>query len=80
MIFGERILDYGELSVYRFKELRDKLGLPHVGERVRSKVSKKLVIIQAKIRPCRIITRRKTLLFRNTGKFFMIGNRRRLGW
>jgi hypothetical protein len=39
MIFGERILDYGELSVYRFKELRDKLGLPHVGERVRSKVS-----------------------------------------
>ena len=39
MIFGERILDYGELSVYRFKELRDRLGLPHVGERVRSKVS-----------------------------------------
>jgi len=39
MIFGERILDYGELSAYRFKELRDKLGLPHVGERVRSKVS-----------------------------------------
>jgi NhaP-type Na+/H+ or K+/H+ antiporter len=39
MIFGERILDYGELSLYRFKELRDKLELPHVGERVRSKVS-----------------------------------------
>jgi hypothetical protein len=39
MIFGERILDYGERSAYRFKELRDKLGLPHVGERVRSKVS-----------------------------------------
>ena len=39
MIFGERILDYGELSMYRFKELRDKLALPHVGERVRSKVS-----------------------------------------
>ncbi len=39
MIFGERILDFGELSMYRFKELRDKLGLPHVGERVRSKVS-----------------------------------------
>lgn len=39
MIFGERILDYGELSVYRFKELREKLELPHVGERVRSKVS-----------------------------------------
>ncbi len=38
MILGERILDYGEeKSVYRFKELREKLGLPHVGERVRSK-------------------------------------------
>jgi NhaP-type Na+/H+ or K+/H+ antiporter len=39
MIIGERILDYGERSVYRFKELRDKLGLPHVGERVREKQS-----------------------------------------
>jgi hypothetical protein len=39
MIFGERILDYGEKSLYRFKELREKLALPHVGERVRSKVS-----------------------------------------
>jgi NhaP-type Na+/H+ or K+/H+ antiporter len=39
MIFGEKILDYGELSMYRFKELREKLALPHVGERVRSKVS-----------------------------------------
>jgi NhaP-type Na+/H+ or K+/H+ antiporter len=39
MIFGERILDYGDRSVYRFKELRDKLGLPHVGERVREKRS-----------------------------------------
>jgi hypothetical protein len=39
MIFGEKILDYGELSTYRFKELREKLALPHVGERVRSKVS-----------------------------------------
>lgn len=38
-IFGERILDYGEKSPYRFKELREKLALPHVGERVRSKVS-----------------------------------------
>ncbi len=38
MLLGERILDYGEeKSVYRFKELREKLGLPHVGERVRSK-------------------------------------------
>jgi Kef-type K+ transport system membrane component KefB len=39
MIFGERVLDYGELSMYRFKELREKLVLPHVGERVRSKYS-----------------------------------------
>ncbi|MBW1970213.1 MAG: sodium:proton antiporter [Deltaproteobacteria bacterium] len=39
MIFGEKVLDYGELSMYRFKELREKLALPHVGERVRSKVS-----------------------------------------
>jgi len=39
MIFGERILDYGKLSRYRFKELRQKLALPHVGERVRSKKS-----------------------------------------
>jgi hypothetical protein len=39
MIFGERILDFGEQSPYRFKELREKLLLPHVGERVRSKFS-----------------------------------------
>jgi hypothetical protein len=39
MIFGEKILDYGEQSTYKFKELREKLALPHVGERVRSKVS-----------------------------------------
>jgi solute carrier family 9B (sodium/hydrogen exchanger), member 1/2 len=39
MIFGEKILDYGELSPYKFKELREKLALPHVGERVRSKYS-----------------------------------------
>lgn len=39
MVLGERILDHGEegRSVYRFKDLREKLGLPHVGERVRSK-------------------------------------------
>ncbi len=37
MIFGERILDHGEHSVYRFKTLREKLGLPHVGERLRNK-------------------------------------------
>jgi len=39
MIFGERILDFGEQSPYRFKELRERLLLPHVGERVRSKFS-----------------------------------------
>ncbi len=37
MVLGERVLDYGELSMYKFKDLRDKLALPHVGERVRSK-------------------------------------------
>jgi NhaP-type Na+/H+ or K+/H+ antiporter len=42
MIFGEKILDHGELSVYRFKELREKLELPHVGERVRSRRSGKI--------------------------------------
>jgi len=35
--FGERILDTEERSVYRFKDLREKLDLPRVGERVRSK-------------------------------------------
>ncbi|RTZ99495.1 MAG: sodium:proton antiporter [Deltaproteobacteria bacterium] len=37
MFFGERILDHGEKSSFRFRELRDKLGLPHVGERIRDK-------------------------------------------
>ncbi len=37
MIFGERILDRGERSAYSFKQLHDKLDLPHVGQRVRSK-------------------------------------------
>ena len=37
MVFGERVLDHGERSAYRFKELRDKLNLPHAGESVRSK-------------------------------------------
>ncbi|MEJ2025395.1 MAG: cation:proton antiporter, partial [Deltaproteobacteria bacterium] len=37
MIFGERVLDRGERSTYRFKELREVLDLPHVGERVTSK-------------------------------------------
>ncbi len=42
MIFGEKVLDHGERSVYKFKELREKLALPHVGERVRSKRSGKV--------------------------------------
>lgn len=37
MVMGERILDYGEKSPYKFKELRDQFGLPRVGERIRSK-------------------------------------------
>jgi Kef-type K+ transport system membrane component KefB len=49
MIFGERILDHGELSIYKFKELREKLALPHVGERVRSKHSGRIwKVIEAK--------------------------------
>ena len=38
MIFGERILDRGERSAYSFKQLHEGLGLPHVGQRVRSRV------------------------------------------
>ncbi len=34
---GERYLERGDVSSYRFKELREKLGLPRVGERVRRK-------------------------------------------
>jgi hypothetical protein len=37
IIMGERVLDYGETSPYRFRNLRTKLSLPRVGERVRSK-------------------------------------------
>ena len=37
MFFGERVLDRGGHSLYRFKDLREKLGLPHVGERVVNK-------------------------------------------
>ena len=36
-IFGERILDRGERSSYSFKQLHDRLDLPHVGQQVRSK-------------------------------------------
>ena len=42
MIFGEKVLDHGELSIYKFKELREKLALPHVGERVRSRHSNRI--------------------------------------
>jgi NhaP-type Na+/H+ or K+/H+ antiporter len=38
IISGEKILDYGILSPYKFKDLRVKHGLPRVGERVRSKL------------------------------------------
>ena len=41
-ILGERILDHGSQSLYRFKELRKKLELPHTGERVRHKKSGKV--------------------------------------
>ncbi len=37
MIFGERVLEPEGRSFYQFKELRDRLHLPRVGERVRSK-------------------------------------------
>lgn len=37
MVLGERILDHGRKSTYRFRELREQLGLPRVGERVRNK-------------------------------------------
>ncbi|HMA85078.1 MAG TPA: cation:proton antiporter [Desulfosalsimonadaceae bacterium] len=37
MFMGERILDHSETASYRFRELREQLGLPRVGERVRNK-------------------------------------------
>ncbi len=37
LILGEKVLDHGEHSVYRFRDLREELSLPHVGERVRNK-------------------------------------------
>ena len=36
-IFGEAVLDQQERSVYRFKELRDAISLPRVGEKIRNK-------------------------------------------
>ncbi len=38
-LYGERVLDHGDLSAYSFKDLREKLDLPHVGERLRNKRS-----------------------------------------
>ena len=38
-LMGNRILDHGNRSTYSFKELREKLDLPHVGERLRHKRS-----------------------------------------
>ncbi|RUM89647.1 MAG: sodium:proton antiporter [Thermodesulfatator sp.] len=35
MFLGERVLDHGAKSPYKFKELRQKLQLPRVGERLR---------------------------------------------
>jgi NhaP-type Na+/H+ or K+/H+ antiporter len=37
MLMGEPILEEERLTTYRFKQLREKLQLPRVGERVRSK-------------------------------------------
>ena len=37
MILGQRVLEYDAHAIYKFKELRKQLALPHVGERVRRK-------------------------------------------
>lgn len=37
LLVGEKVLDHGERLSYRFKELRGKMDLPRVGERVLSK-------------------------------------------
>jgi hypothetical protein len=39
IFLGERVLDREDRPVYRFRQIREKLGLPRVGERVRSKQS-----------------------------------------
>jgi Kef-type K+ transport system membrane component KefB len=36
-LYGEKVLERDELSVYRFKTLRQQLGLPRVGQKVRQK-------------------------------------------
>jgi NhaP-type Na+/H+ or K+/H+ antiporter len=37
IILGEKVLDHHENSDYKFKELRESLGFPRVGQRVRHK-------------------------------------------
>jgi NhaP-type Na+/H+ or K+/H+ antiporter len=37
-ILGERILAEGRRPIYRFKDLRERLGLPRVGERVKNRL------------------------------------------
>ncbi len=39
MLMGEKVLDYGEQSPYKFKDLREKLELPRTGERVRNRLN-----------------------------------------
>ncbi|MEJ2069299.1 MAG: sodium:proton antiporter [Syntrophobacterales bacterium] len=36
-LYGEQVLEKDELSIYRFKTLREQLSLPRVGDRVRHK-------------------------------------------
>ncbi len=39
LFFGEKALDHGERSTYKFKQLREKLNLPGVGTRLRNRQS-----------------------------------------
>lgn len=39
LFLGERILDQDRQTAYRFNQLRDAMGLPRVGERVRNRLS-----------------------------------------
>ncbi|MBW2609506.1 MAG: hypothetical protein JRC68_04075 [Deltaproteobacteria bacterium] len=40
MLFGERVLDHGVRSIYGYRDIREKQGIPHVGERVRNRHSR----------------------------------------
>lgn len=59
MTVGGRVLDRGERSPYRFKELRQSMGLPRVGEKIRSKefdtvwkvIEEKETWIEAPVKP-----------------------------